>query len=351
MKKSKRYMLCLDIGSTKMTSVVISIDDHDIVDVIGFGMSKSGGMRDGRVMDIDQAVAALQRSVDEAEAMTDVKVGPVYLSTSGDYITSVKVSGPISPNDVIVSPKDVERAIASAEAVLTPDEKERGVCLIDIGGTSDAVFFSKGRIRQTFGLLEGGQSFTRDLAERFGLSESWAETLKIKHGCCHARRLGEAAIVEGPQVGGGLARIGSDEICAVLSESVKSLMGDVCQRLVQARLDHIIRDVVITGGSTLMPGMIDLAKEVFDRPARIGAPNFRADMSSWANDPRFSTAVGLAHLCFRGALELKANPDDDSKPGGVMGFFGKLFGRKKSRAVSEFRGVAAASQTSAVSAQ
>lgn len=407
MKDSERYMVGLDIGTTKVCCVIAYVNEDDSLDVVGLGVAKSSGMVNGRVVDIDRTVAAIKEAVGAAEVMSGVKVEAVYVGMAGDYITSKNSNGIVSPTDGIVSTKDVKRvmasalltdipndcvilqtipqefridnqigiqnpldlngkrlevdvhiimaqkaayanikncvnmagyfvnnvileSIASAEAVLTPEEKHQGTCLIDLGGgTSDVIVFSGGSVRHTFEIPSGGKALTQDLAVNFSLGESTAEELKVDYGCCHSRVLGEEVLVEVPHIGGhGVKTVGNDVVCQLLSERVNELMNLVMRRLIRDGFDNAFNNVVLTGGTSMMRGMCELAYEVFSKNARIGAPNYQGDLASQVNDPRFSTSVGLVLFGIWGYPVFNPDMVDESESGGFMGLISRIFGRK-----------------------
>ena len=185
--------------------------------------------------------------------------------------------------------------LASSVAVLSDDEKELGVCLVDIGGgTTDIAVFSGGSIVHTAVLALGGNNLTDDLAGlRTPLTE--AEKLKQKHGCCLSELVGKDEMVEIPTVGGRAARTLSKQIlCEILEPRVEEIF-QMVQREIQrcGYADQLASGVVITGGATLLQGMPEVAEEILGMPVRRGLPRGVGGLADVVKSPMYATAVGL----------------------------------------------------------
>ncbi len=186
--------------------------------------------------------------------------------------------------------------LASSEAVLSPDEKELGVALVDIGGgTSDIAIFSEGAIKHTSVLSIGGDHLTNDIA--VGLRTPMAEAEKIKqaYGCCLTSMVGKDETIEVPSVGGREPRILSRQLLAeILEPRVEEIFSLVNRELIKSGYgDLIASGVVITGGSAILPGMPELAEQVFNLPVRRGKPLNIGGLVDVVNSPIYATAVGL----------------------------------------------------------
>jgi cell division protein FtsA len=192
-------------------------------------------------------------------------------------------------NDIVLE------SVASAEAVLTPQEKQVGVALIDIGGgTSDIAVFSGESIRHTAVLPYGGDSLTSDLSIGLNISLETADQLKTEYGCCYAANLKEDVIIEVPTVAGNdYKRVSRQVICDILEPRVEEMMNLINRQLVNSGFDKQVNNIVVTGGTALLEGIPELAYSVFDKSVRIGVPNYIGGLSEKVLDPRFSTAVGL----------------------------------------------------------
>jgi len=186
--------------------------------------------------------------------------------------------------------------LASSEAVLSPEEKELGVALVDIGGgTTDVAIFVDGAIKHTSVLSLGGHQITNDIA--VGLRTPMAEAEKIKHkyGCCLASMVGKDETIEVPSVGGRKPRILSRQLLAeILEPRVEEIFTLVNREIVKSGFEDMIASgVVITGGSTILEGMPELAEQIFNLPVRRGTPQNIGGLVDVVNSPVYATGVGL----------------------------------------------------------
>lgn len=186
--------------------------------------------------------------------------------------------------------------LGSAEAVLTPDEKDLGVALVDIGGgTTDVAIFVDGAIKHTAVLSLGGNHLTNDIA--VGLRTPTAEAEKIKQisGCCLASKVGKDETIEVPSVGGREPRVLSRQLLAeILEPRVEEIFTLVNREIVKSGFEDLIASgVVLTGGSAILPGMPELAEQVFDLPVRRGVPQGIGGLTDVVNSPIYATGVGL----------------------------------------------------------
>lgn len=186
--------------------------------------------------------------------------------------------------------------LASSEAVLSADEKELGVALVDLGGgTSDIAIFSEGAIKHTSVLSIGGDHLTNDIA--VGLRTPMAEAEKIKqaYGCCLTSMVGKGETIEVPSVGGREARILSRQLLAeILEPRVEEIFTLVNREIIKSGYEDLIASgVVITGGSSILPGMPELAEQIFNLPVRRGLPQDIGGLIDVVNSPIYATGVGL----------------------------------------------------------
>jgi cell division protein FtsA len=186
--------------------------------------------------------------------------------------------------------------LASSEAVLSPEEKELGVALVDIGGgTTDIAIFVDGAIKHTAVLSLGGHQITNDIA--VGLRTPMAEAEKIKHkyGCCLSSMVGKDETIEVPSVGGRKPRILSRQLLAeILEPRVEEIFTLVNREIVKSGFEDVIASgVVITGGSTILEGMVELAEQIFNLPVRRGVPQNIGGLVDVVNSPVYATGVGL----------------------------------------------------------
>lgn len=190
----------------------------------------------------------------------------------------------------------VLESLASAQAVLTEEEREIGVALVDIGGgTTDIAIFSNDSIRHTGVLAIGGTNLTNDIA--FGLCTPMAaaEQIKVKYGCALADLVQDAEVIEVPSVGGRAPRKLSRHILAEICEPrMEELLALVDQELVRSGFkESIAAGVVLTGGAALIEGIQDLAEQIFNLPTRVGEPIDVGGLKDVVNSPMYATAVGL----------------------------------------------------------
>jgi cell division protein FtsA len=186
--------------------------------------------------------------------------------------------------------------LASSEAVLSPEEKELGVALVDIGGgTTDVAIFVDGAIKHTSVLALGGNQITNDIAVGLRTPMAEAEKIKQKYGCCLASLVGKDETIEVPSVGGRKPRILSRQLLSeILEPRVEEIFTLVNREIVKSGFEDVIASgVVITGGSTILEGMPELAEQVFNLPVRRGTPQNIGGLIDVVNSPVYATGVGL----------------------------------------------------------
>ncbi len=192
-------------------------------------------------------------------------------------------------NEMILQP------LASSKAVLGEDEKELGVCLVDIGGgTTDVAVFTNGAIRHTAVIPIAGDQITNDIAMALRTPTKDAEDIKIKYGCA-LRQLANDAPIEVPGVGERSARMLSRQTLAeVIEPRVEELYLLVQQEVRRSGFEDLLSSgVVLTGGSSAMQGMVELGEEIFHMPVRMGTPRNIGGLSEVVKTPRYATGVGL----------------------------------------------------------
>jgi cell division protein FtsA len=186
--------------------------------------------------------------------------------------------------------------LASSEAVLSADEKELGVALVDIGGgTTDIAIFVDGAIKHTSVLALGGNHLTNDIAVGLRTPMAEAEKIKQKYGCCLASMVGKDETIEVPSVGGRKPRVLSRQLLAeILEPRVEEIFTLVNREIVKSGFEDLIASgVVITGGSTILEGMPELAEQIFNLPVRRGLPQMIGGLVDVVNSPVYATGVGL----------------------------------------------------------
>ncbi len=196
----------------------------------------------------------------------------------------------LSVVDLVLEP------LASAASVLTKDEMELGGALLDIGGgTTDLAVFGGGAIRHTAVIGYGGDYITRDIAVGLRTPVDSAERIKLEHGAAHARAIAQNEFLEIPGVGGRDAKeMSRAMLVGIIAPRVEEILGMAREELVRSRtLEQAGAGVVLTGGGASMPGMCELAEEVFALPVRIGAPRDLPVDERLRFGPKYSTGVGL----------------------------------------------------------
>jgi len=187
--------------------------------------------------------------------------------------------------------------LASADAVLTQDERDLGVALFDIGGgTTDVAIFYEGSVRHTAVIGLGGSNVTNDLAIGLRTPVERAEQLKLQSGCALTSMVRPEEVVQVPSVGGRLDREVSRHMLAMMIEPRIEEIFELGKK--EIRKNHIAdllgAGVVLTGGASSLEGMPELAEQVFDLPVRRGVPMGISGLTETVCDPRFATGVGLA---------------------------------------------------------
>lgn len=221
------------------------------------------------------------------EAKVHIVTGAV--SSAQNIIKCANKSG-LNVSEICLEP------IASAEAVLSQDEKELGVVLVDIGGgTSDIAIFKEGAIVHTGVLAIGGAHITNDIAIGLRTPQVEAEQIKIEHGCALASLVKPDETIEVAGVGGRRPRVLSRRLLAEIIEPRVEEIFQLIHREVQKSgyADLLSAGLVITGGSSLLEGMPEIAELVFEMPVKRGIPQGIGGLRDVVNSPKFATGVGL----------------------------------------------------------
>lgn len=186
--------------------------------------------------------------------------------------------------------------LASAYSVLTEDEKELGVCLVDIGGgTSDIAIFTEGSIRHTGVIPIAGDQVTNDIAMALRTPTDDADEIKVKYACALTQLANGADSIKVPSVGDRPPReLSRQALAEVVEPRYVELFTLVQQELQRSGFqDMLAAGIVLTGGTSKMEGVVDLAEEIFHAPVRIGAPHNVAGLADIVRSPIYSTGVGL----------------------------------------------------------
>lgn len=371
-RENKNLIIGLDIGTSKIVTIVAEAKSEGTMEIIGVGMYESSGMKKGMVVNIDATVAAIQRALGDAELMADCKIREVYTGIAGSHIKSSNANGMVKIKDREVAQADIDRAVetasslslpgdqqilhileqefsidgqgnikkplgmsgmrlevevhivtgavaaaqniikcvhrcglevqemilqplASSKAVLSDDERDLGVCLVDIGGgTTDVAIFTGGAIRHTAVIPIAGDQITNDIAMALRTPTTDAEDIKIKYGCA-LRQLADDGPISVPGVGErGIRMLSRQTLAEVIEPRVEELYMLVQAKLRRSGFENLLSSgIVITGGSSAMQGMVELGEEIFHMPVRLGLPRYIGGLSDVVKTPRYSTSVGL----------------------------------------------------------
>src|SRR6266478_2443695 len=341
-KDDKNLIVALDIGTSKVACLVAELRPDGALEILGMGGHESKGLKKGVVVNIEATVAAIQRALEEAELMADCKISSAFVGIAGSHIRSFNSTGMVAVKDREVGALDVDRAIETARAVniptdqqilhvlrqefiidgqedvrepigmsgvrlevkvhivtravLSEDEKDLGVCLLDIGGgTTDIAVFTHGAIRHTAVIPIAGDQVTNDIAMALRTPTADAEALKIRHGVALRQLADPNQMLEVPGIGErGTRSLSRQTLAEVIEPRVEELYSLVQQVLRESGFEELLSSgVVLTGGSAVMRGMVELGEEIFHMPVRIGVPRYAGGLADVVRAPRYATAVGL----------------------------------------------------------
>jgi len=211
------------------------------------------------------------------------------VSAAQNIVKCVRRCG-LEVNDLILQP------LASSRAVLSEDEKDLGVCLVDIGGgTADIAVFTHGAIRHTAVIPIAGDQITNDIAMALRTPTADAELIKVRQGVALRQLADPNEMIEVPGIGDRGPRVMSRQTLAeVIEPRVEELFSLVQQVLRESGFEELLSSgVVLTGGSSVMQGMVELGEEIFHMPVRVGVPKYAGGLADVVRSPRYATAVGL----------------------------------------------------------
>jgi cell division protein FtsA len=379
--RNERYVIGLDIGTSKVCTVVGEVLDDGGLDVIGLGVAESKGLKRGVVVNLEAAVDSIKKSIEEAELMAGVEIGSVHLGINGPHIKGFNSRGVVAvagknreitrddvrraidaaravslptgreilhvlPQDFVVDEQDgigapvgmtgarlevnvhivtgsvtstqnlvacVNRAgvevtdtvigqLAAAEAAITPDEKELGVAMLDIGGgTADLAIFERGSLWHIAVIAVGGDHFTNDIAVGLRTPIPDAEKIKRRAGCALSAMVEEDETIEVASVGGRRPRVmGRRILSEILQPRAEEIFHLVWDEISKAGYEKSLNSgLVLTGGGALLDGMSEIAEQIFDLPIRRGSPAGVGGMADHVSSPAYASAVGLVLYAHR----------------------------------------------------
>ncbi len=383
----------IDIGTTKVCTIVARVEQDGRVRVLGVGIEPSQGVRKGTVVDINAATRAIGHSIDKAERSSGLEITSALVSLAGAHVTSVNNIGAVGIANRVITHEDVSRALevaravaiphnrevihviqrgfvvdgqdgivlpvgmhgyrleaqvhiitaassvvdnlrqcvaesnvgvsqfvlnplASAEAVLTPTERDMGVVVCDIGGgTTDMAIFVEGDVQHTSVLGVGGNHVTSDIAHGLRLPFSQAEEVKLRYGHALPSQVDPTEVFAVKAVGSAEAidinRHEMSEIIEARMEEVFTLLHEELGRTAYAEL--LPAGVVLTGGSSALKGLPELASKVLGMPVRVGQPEKLTGIVDKLQSPAYATSIGLLKWA---VLMNEISPDKPSMNGG-----------------------------------
>lgn len=221
------------------------------------------------------------------ESKVHVVLGAV--TSIQNIIKSVSRVG-LDVNDIVLEP------LASSEAVLDQDELDLGVALIDIGGgTTDVVVFAEGSIKHTAVLPMGGIYVTNDIAVGLRTPATEAEIIKLKYGCAYTPLIPQEETIEVPSVGGRSPRRVSRQVLGeIIQPRCEEILSFAHREIMKSGYEDLLgAGIVLTGGTSMIEGSIEVAESVFNMPVRIGYPVGVGGISDIVKSPMYATGVGL----------------------------------------------------------
>jgi cell division protein FtsA len=387
-----RTIVGIDVGTTKVCTIVAQVQDSGRVNVLGVGLTPSKGLDKGVVVNIDDAVHAIATSVEKAERLSGYRIGTAFVGVAGRHISSLNSRGvvAVARSDHEITRNDIARAVeaaqavaiptqrevihviprayvvdghegirdpigmsgfrlevethivtgevmaiqnliksvqkagveiddlvlqplASGEAVLSADDKDRGVVLVDIGGgTTDVAVFVQGGIWHTSVIPVGGNHFTNDIVLVLQTPHNTAEYLKLKYGSAIAEEPEDptADVIEAEGFAPGerqqISRFLLNQIIQARAEELVELIYNEIRRSGYEGL--LPAGVVMTGGSALLPRFDELMRDMLGIPVRVGIPSDLSGLSDAIDSPPYATAVGLLRWGARHGLAMLNAP-------------------------------------------
>lgn len=369
----KNIIVGLDIGTTKVCTIVGVQDPNSELEIIGIGTHPSYGLKKGSVVNIDKTVRSIQSSLEEARLMAGVNISRATIGVAGSHIYSFNSSGVVAVKGHEITQEDVDRVleaakavvipsdrdilhvipsefrvdntagvknpvgmcgvrleahvhivtgsisliqnlvkcveqtgitadhvtlqpIASSESVLSPEEKEMGVILVDIGGgTTDVAVWNSGSLIHSQIIPVGGNHFTNDLAVALKIPHNEAERIKINHGCVLAEQLNQSAHITVQGLAGTKPKeVRLSLVAEVLGARAEELFDIIKGIILDKGLENqITGGIVLTGGGALIKGMPELGEYILERSTKIGYPIPFGGMTNIMQNPKYSTVLGL----------------------------------------------------------
>lgn len=394
-----RTIVGIDVGTTKVCTIVGQVYDNGRVNVLGVGLTPSKGLDKGVVVNIDDAVNAIATSIEKAERLSGYRISAAFVGIAGRHIQSLNSRGvvAVARSDHEITRYDVARAVeaaqavaiptqrevihviprayvvdgnegirdpigmsgfrlevethiitgevmaiqnliksvqktgveiddlvlqplAAGEAVLSADDKDRGVVLVDIGGgTTDIAVFAQGGIWHTSVIPVGGNHFTNDIVIVQQTPHNTAEYLKLKYGAAIAEETEESDVIEAEGFAPGeRQRISRYMLNQVLQARAEELTELIYNEIRRSGYEGLLpAGIVLTGGTAQLPRLDELMRDMLGIPVRIGTPTDLTGLADTLNSPTYATAVGLLRWGMRhGMSSLHSSGGPPSDHGG-----------------------------------
>lgn len=371
--KSNQTIAAIDVGTTKVCTLIAHLQEDNQIEIIGVGKSESKGLKKGAVIDIEETVRSIKQSIDEAQLMSGVDIQSATVGIAGNHIYSFNSSGVVAIDGTEVTEHDIDRVLEAAKAVIIPsdreilhvipqeykldntsgikdplgmcgvrlevsahivtgtstiiqnlakclensgiflenlilqpiassfsvlssEEKEMGVVIVDIGGgTTDVAVWSSGQIVHSQVLPIGGNHFTNDLSVALKTVYKEAERIKIEKGAifCSDDDKGETISVGGLP-GTQIREVSHEMVSDVIRARANELFNLIKETLDEKDLLRRVNGgIVLTGGGSLLAGSVQLAEFVFSKPAKLGYPIPFGGLTNTMQNPMFATVLGL----------------------------------------------------------
>ena len=242
-----------------------------------------------------------QEGIQEPVGMSGVRLEAKVHIVTGAVTAAQNIRKCVDRCGIEVSKLSLEQ-LASAYAVLAEDEKDLGICMVDIGGgTSDIAVFVGGSIRHTAVIPIAGDQVTNDIAVALRTPTQHAEMIKVKYGCALPEMLAGDDQIEVPSVGERPARrLSRHTLAEVIKPRYEELFMLIHKELIRSGFDELVAGgIVLTGGSAKMEGVVELAEEVFHMPVRLGIPHNVSGLADVVQNPVHATGVGLLRFQIR----------------------------------------------------
>jgi len=363
----------IDIGTTKVCTLVARLEDGSGMRVLGVGIEPSQGIKKGTVVDLAEASLSIARSVEKAQRTSGLEITSALVSLAGSHVSSVNSKGVVGISGGTIEENDVYRALeaaqaiaiphnreiihviqrgftvdgqegihmpvgmhgyrmeveahiitaaaatvenlrqcvqasgvnvsqfvlnplASGEAVLNPNERQMGVIVCDIGGgTTDMAIYIDGDVWHTMVLSVGGNHITSDIAHGLRMSMETAEQVKKQYGYAIKSEIREDEVFTARAFGeDSPVQVSRRDLAHIIEARVDEIFQLLLQEVKRSGYDGLLpAGMVLTGGSSLLPGIKQLASQVMACPLRIARPEHLVGLVDQLNSPSYSTSIGL----------------------------------------------------------